>query len=149
MLMFVDRESGKGLGITLFETEDAMRRGDEALNAMGPGAASGGRRSSSTRFRFRPWSDSVRPDRFGIVHRTCVAMPPSSPMSSRGRAVQSPVVTPEQRIAALEAHLAELSQMIANARRRPGLELSDDEKRRLDEQAKRVGDAARYFLMGP
>jgi hypothetical protein len=39
MLMLVDRESGKGLGVTLFETEDAMRRGDEALNAMSPGAS--------------------------------------------------------------------------------------------------------------
>jgi hypothetical protein len=37
MLMLVNRESGKGLGITLFESEDAMRRGDEALNAMNPG----------------------------------------------------------------------------------------------------------------
>ena len=34
MLMLVDRESGKGVGITLFENEQAMRRGDEALNAM-------------------------------------------------------------------------------------------------------------------
>ena len=39
MLMLVDRESGKGLGVTLFESEDAMRRGDEALNAMNPGAS--------------------------------------------------------------------------------------------------------------
>jgi hypothetical protein len=38
MLMLVNRESGKGVGITLFETEEAMRRGDEALNAMNPGA---------------------------------------------------------------------------------------------------------------
>jgi hypothetical protein len=37
MLMLIDRSSGKGLGITLFESEDAMRRGDEALNAMSPG----------------------------------------------------------------------------------------------------------------
>jgi hypothetical protein len=37
MLMLVNRESGKGLGITLFESEEAMRRGDEALNAMNPG----------------------------------------------------------------------------------------------------------------
>jgi hypothetical protein len=37
MLMFVNRESGKGLGVTLFESEEAMRRGDEALNAMNPG----------------------------------------------------------------------------------------------------------------
>ena len=37
MLMLIDRESGKGLGVTLFESEEAMRRGDEALNAMSPG----------------------------------------------------------------------------------------------------------------
>jgi hypothetical protein len=39
MLMLVDRESGKGLGITLFDSEEAMRRGDEALNAMSPGGS--------------------------------------------------------------------------------------------------------------
>jgi hypothetical protein len=39
MLMLVNRESGKGLGVTLFESEDAMRLGDEALNAMDPGAS--------------------------------------------------------------------------------------------------------------
>ena len=38
MLMLVNRETGKGLGVTLFEDEEAMRRGDEALNAMNPGA---------------------------------------------------------------------------------------------------------------
>ena len=38
MLMLVNRETGKGLGVTLFETEDAMRRGDDALNAMDPGS---------------------------------------------------------------------------------------------------------------
>ena len=38
MLMLVNRETGKGLGVTLFESEEAMRRGDEALNAMNPGA---------------------------------------------------------------------------------------------------------------
>ena len=38
MMMLVNRESGKGLGVTLFESEEAMRRGDEALNAMSPGA---------------------------------------------------------------------------------------------------------------
>ncbi len=37
MLMLVDRASGKGLGVTLFDSEEAMRRGDEALNAMNPG----------------------------------------------------------------------------------------------------------------
>jgi hypothetical protein len=39
MLMLINRESGKGLGVTLFESEEAMRRGDEALNAMSPGAS--------------------------------------------------------------------------------------------------------------
>ena len=38
MLMLVDRKNGKGVGITLFESEGAMRRGDEALNSMNPGA---------------------------------------------------------------------------------------------------------------
>src|SRR5262249_53201569 len=38
MLMLVNRDTGKGVGVTLFETEEAMRRGDEALNAMNPGA---------------------------------------------------------------------------------------------------------------
>jgi hypothetical protein len=37
MLMLVNRETGKGVGITLFDSEDAMHRGDEALNAMSPG----------------------------------------------------------------------------------------------------------------
>jgi hypothetical protein len=43
MLMLVDRATGKGIGITLFESEDAMRRGDEALSAMNPGG--GGQRT--------------------------------------------------------------------------------------------------------
>jgi hypothetical protein len=37
MLMLINRETGKGLGVTLFESEEDMRRGDEALNAMNPG----------------------------------------------------------------------------------------------------------------
>jgi len=44
MLMLVNRETGKGLGLTLFESEEAMRRGDEALNAMNP--SGGGQRTS-------------------------------------------------------------------------------------------------------
>ena len=39
MLMLVDRKSGKGLGVTLFDSEEAMRRGDEALDAMSPGGS--------------------------------------------------------------------------------------------------------------
>ena len=37
MMMLVNRETGRSLGVTLFESEDAMRRGDEALNAMSAG----------------------------------------------------------------------------------------------------------------
>ena len=47
MLMLVNRETGKGVGITLFESQAAMRRGDEALNAMNPGA---GERRTSVEF---------------------------------------------------------------------------------------------------
>lgn len=47
MLMLINRETGKGLGITLFEDEEAMRRGDEALNAMNPG---GSERRTSVEF---------------------------------------------------------------------------------------------------
>lgn len=36
MWMLVDRENGRGMGITVYETEEDMRRGDEALNAMSP-----------------------------------------------------------------------------------------------------------------
>ena len=38
MLMLVNRDTGKGVGVTLFDTEEAMRRGDEALDRMSPGA---------------------------------------------------------------------------------------------------------------
>jgi hypothetical protein len=36
MLMLVNRDTGRGLGVTLFDSEEAMRRGDEALDAMSP-----------------------------------------------------------------------------------------------------------------
>jgi hypothetical protein len=42
--MLVDRENGKGLGIVIFDNEEDLRRGDEALNAMTP--QSGGRRTN-------------------------------------------------------------------------------------------------------
>ena len=32
MMVLVDREQGKTLGITFFPDEDALKRGDEALN---------------------------------------------------------------------------------------------------------------------
>jgi hypothetical protein len=47
MLMLVNRESGQGLGVTPFESEEAMRRGDEALNAMNPDT---GERRTSVEF---------------------------------------------------------------------------------------------------
>jgi hypothetical protein len=47
MMMLVDRSTGKAYGITLFESEEAMRRGDEALDARTPG---GGASRSSVEF---------------------------------------------------------------------------------------------------
>ena len=47
MLMLVNRETGKGLGVTPFESEETMRRGDAALNAMSP---SGTERRTSVEF---------------------------------------------------------------------------------------------------
>ena len=37
VMVLVDRASGKSIGITLFDDEEALRRGDAALNAMSPG----------------------------------------------------------------------------------------------------------------
>jgi hypothetical protein len=36
----------RGLGISLFETEEDLRQGDEALNAMSPPTETGGGRTS-------------------------------------------------------------------------------------------------------
>jgi len=36
MMMLVNRESGKSMGIVMFETEEALKRGDAALNEMSP-----------------------------------------------------------------------------------------------------------------
>ena len=41
VMMLVDRSTGDGLGVTFFDSEEELRRGDEALNNMtppGPGA---------------------------------------------------------------------------------------------------------------
>lgn len=45
VLMLVDRESGTTLGITFTETEEDLRRADEALNEMSPGEGAGRRTS--------------------------------------------------------------------------------------------------------
>jgi hypothetical protein len=44
MMMLVNRESGKGMGLTFFDSEEELRSGDEALSNMNPQA--GGRRTS-------------------------------------------------------------------------------------------------------
>ena len=36
IMVLIDRNGGGGLGMTFFDTEDDLRRGDEALNAMSP-----------------------------------------------------------------------------------------------------------------
>jgi hypothetical protein len=36
ILVLFDREKGLGLGLTFFDSEEELRRGDEALNAMSP-----------------------------------------------------------------------------------------------------------------
>lgn len=43
VMLLVDRQGGTGLGVVFFETEDDLRRGDEALNAMSPGEGAGQR----------------------------------------------------------------------------------------------------------
>ena len=44
--MLVDRENTRGIGMTLFENEEDLRRGDQALNAMSPPVDAGQSRSS-------------------------------------------------------------------------------------------------------
>jgi hypothetical protein len=36
LLMLIDRHQGRGMVLNFFDTEDEMRRGHEALNAMSP-----------------------------------------------------------------------------------------------------------------
>jgi hypothetical protein len=38
-MMLIDRRSGKGLGILLFDSEDTLRRGDEFVSAADSGTA--------------------------------------------------------------------------------------------------------------
>lgn len=48
VMIFVDRKSGKTMGITFFDDEEGLKRGDEALNNMSPG--DGSTRRSSVEF---------------------------------------------------------------------------------------------------
>ena len=45
-MMLIDPDSGRSMGIALFETEEALRQGDAALNAMSPSDTGAGKRSS-------------------------------------------------------------------------------------------------------
>ena len=45
-LMLIDPDSGRSLGIALFETEEALRQGDAALNEMSPSGSDVGSRAS-------------------------------------------------------------------------------------------------------
>jgi hypothetical protein len=54
MMMLVDRKTGKSMGIIMFETEEALKRGDEAMNAMSPD--SGDTKRSSVEFYEMPVS---------------------------------------------------------------------------------------------
>jgi len=45
-LLLIDPDSGRGLGIGLFETEEDLRKGDETLNAMSPPGEGMGDRAS-------------------------------------------------------------------------------------------------------
>ena len=44
--MLIDPESGRSLAIALFETEEDLRKGDEALNQMNPSGDDVGKRVS-------------------------------------------------------------------------------------------------------
>ena len=50
VLLLNDTEGGRSLGITLFETEDDHRTGDEKLNEMSPPGEGMGRRVSVVKY---------------------------------------------------------------------------------------------------
>lgn len=50
-LLLNDTEGGRSLGITLFETEDDYRQGDEKLNEMSPPGGGMGRRVSVVKYK--------------------------------------------------------------------------------------------------
>jgi len=45
-LMLIDPDAGRSMAVALFETEEDMRKGDEALNRMNPSGPDVGSRSS-------------------------------------------------------------------------------------------------------
>ena len=48
--LLIDPEAGTSLAIALFETEEDLRKGDAALDAMDPGSEDSGRRTSVERY---------------------------------------------------------------------------------------------------
>lgn len=50
VMMLVDRDNARGMGITLFDTKEDLERGDAALNAMTPPAPDAGGRRESVEF---------------------------------------------------------------------------------------------------
>jgi hypothetical protein len=46
LLMLIDPDSGRSLAVSLFETEEDLRAGDRALNAMNPSGDDVGKRTS-------------------------------------------------------------------------------------------------------
>ena len=58
-------------------------------------------------------------------------------------------MSPDERLADLEARVHELTALLATARKESGLDDFEEQQRRLAEQAARVADAARYFIMAP
>ena len=45
-LLLIDPDDGRALGISLFETEEDLKKGDEVLNSMSPPSEGMGRRTS-------------------------------------------------------------------------------------------------------
>jgi hypothetical protein len=50
LILLQDKENGRSIAITMFETEDDYRRGDETLNSMSPPGDGMGRRVGVDRY---------------------------------------------------------------------------------------------------
>lgn len=50
LTLLIDPDGGEAIGISLFETEDDYRQGDETLNSMDPPGGSFGRRVSVQKY---------------------------------------------------------------------------------------------------
>lgn len=50
LLLLQDKEGGRSIAVTLFETEDDYRQGDETLNSMSPPGDGMGRRVSVDKY---------------------------------------------------------------------------------------------------